>query len=163
MPFDLDEPKPKPRVKPRELEVDSQSIILGGAVWRCLFAKSLLNRSGVKFLEGKIYEDEGFLYMVLPFVSKFVRYCGEPYYYRQREKSIMSNHKKFRSYDLLDIFKAIYRFYETNGFLHRLNPPYYFLSSCAYGYENEKEYLQKAKSLAKELEIPPIHLKKIYK
>lgn len=145
----------KERAEPKEVEVDSQSIILGGAVWRCLFAKSLLQRSGVRFLEGKIYEDEAFLYMNLPFVKKFVRYCGEPYFYRQRENSIMSHHKKFRSYDLLDVFETIYRFYEEKGFLQRLKPPYYFLYQCALGYKNEQEYLQRAKQLAKVLQIPP--------
>lgn len=145
----------KERVEPRGVQVDSTSIILGGAVWRCLFAKSLLQRSGVSFLEGKIYEDEGFLYMILPFVNKFVRYCGEPYFYRQREQSIMSRHKSFRSYDLLDVFECIYRFYQERGFLERLKPPYYFLWNCAYGYENEKEYLKRAKKLAKDLQLPP--------
>lgn len=146
----------KERVEPREMEVDSQSIILGGAVWRCLFAKSLLQRSGVRFLEGKIYEDEAFLYMNLPFVKKFVRYCGEPYFYRQRENSIMSDHKRFRSYDLLDVFEAIYLFFQEKGFLKTLNPPYYFLTKSAKGYENEQEYLQKAKQLAKTLGISEI-------
>lgn len=151
----------KERVEPREVEVDSQNIILGGAVWRCLFARSLLRRSGVRFLEGKIYEDEAFLYMNLPFVKKFVKYCGEPYFYRQRENSIMSHHKKFRSYDLLDVFECIYRFYQERGFLERLKPPYYFLWNCAYGYENEKEYLKRAKKLAKDLQIPPPPYKRI--
>lgn len=146
----------KERVEPKEIEVDSQSIILGGAVWRCLFAKSLLQRSGVRFLEGKIYEDEAFLYMNLPFVKKFVKYCGEPYFYRQRENSIMSHHKKFRSYDLLDVFEAIYLFFQEKGFLKTLNPPYYFLTKSAKGYENEQEYLQKAKQLAKILGISEI-------
>ena len=148
----------KERVEPKEIGVDSQSIILGGAVWRCLFAKSLLQRSGVRFLEGKIYEDEAFLYMNLPFVKKFVKYCGEPYFYRQRENSIMSHHKKFRSYDLLDVFEAIYRFYQERGFLQKLKPPYYFLYQCALGYQNEQEYLRRAKQLAKTLHIPPPHI-----
>lgn len=154
-PFGINKPKSRERTEPKEVEVDSQSIILGGAVWRCLFARSLLQRSKVEFLEGKIYEDEAFLYMNLPFVKKFVRYCGEPYYYRQRENSIMSNHKKFRSYDLLDVFEAIYRFYEEKNFLATFSPPYYFLYSCALGYENEKEYLLRAKKLAKSLTLPP--------
>ena len=143
----------KERVEPREVEVDSQNIILGGAVWRCLFARSLLRRSGVRFLEGKIYEDEAFLYMNLPFVKKFVKYCGEPYFYRQREPSIMSKHKRLRSYDLLDIFECIYRFYQERGFLERLKPPYYFLTKSAKGYENEQEYTQKAKELSKKLKL----------
>lgn len=154
--FGVSEIAYKERVEPKEIEVDSQSIILGGAVWRCLFAKSLLQRSGVRFLEGKIYEDEAFLYMNLPFVKKFVRYCGEPYFYRQRENSIMSHHKKFRSYDLLDIFEAIYLFFQEKGFLKTLNPPYYFLTKSAKGYENEQEYLQKARQLAKTLGISEI-------
>lgn len=153
--FGIAECKEKERKAPKLLKVDSQSIILGGAVWRCLFAKSLLQRSKVKFLEGKIYEDEAFLYMNLPFIEKFVQYCGEPYFYRQRENSIMSNHKKFRSYDLLDVFEAIYRFYQERGFLQRLKPPYYFLYQCALGYENEREYLKRAKQLTKTLQIPP--------
>lgn len=152
--FGVNEAKYKQREEPKEVKIDSQSIRLGGAVWRCLFAKSLLQRSGVRFLEGKIYEDEAFLYMNLPFVEKFVRYCGEGYFYRQRENSIMSNHKKFRSYDLLDVFEAIYRFYQEKGFLQRLEPPYYFLTQSARGYQNESEYLQKAKDLAQKMNIP---------
>lgn len=157
--FGVSECKERERRSPKLLEVDSQSIILGGAVWRCLFAKTLLERSGVRFLEGKIYEDEGFLYMTLPFLTHFVRFAGLPYFYRQRENSIMSNHKRFRSYDLLDVFEAIYRFYQEKGFLQRLKPPYYFLYSCARGYENEVQYLTRAKALAKSLHIPPPHLK----
>lgn len=151
--FGVSEISYKERVEPKEIEVDSQSIILGGAVWRCLFAKGLLERSGVRFLEGKIYEDEAFLYMNLPFVKKFVKYCGEPYFYRQRENSIMSRHKKFRSYDLLDVFETIYLFFQEKGFLKTLNPPYYFLTKSAKGYENEQEYLQKAKQLASKLNL----------
>lgn len=160
-PFGLGEIKEKPKSPPKLLIPDSQNIILGGAVWRCLFAKSLLDRSGVRFLEGKIYEDEGFLYMILPFLSSFVRFSGLPYFYRQRENSIMSNHKKFRSYDLLDVFEAIYRFYQERGFIQKFQPPYYFLYSCSIGYENEKEYLARAKKLAKSLHIPPPHKGKI--
>lgn len=151
--FGVSEIACKERKKPKEIEVDSQSIILGGAVWRCLFARSLLQRSGVRFLEGKIYEDEAFLYMNLSFVKKFVRYCGEPYFYRQRENSIMSDHKRFRSYDLLDVFEEIYRFYQEKGFLKTLNPPYYFLTKSAKGYENEQEYLKRAKKLASKLNL----------
>lgn len=154
-PFALGEVKEKPKSPPKLLIPNSENIVLGGAVWRCLFAKSLLERSGVRFLEGKIYEDEGFLYMILPFLSSFVRFSGLPYFYRQRENSIMSNHKKFRSYDLLDVFEAIYRFYQERGFLQKFKPPYYFLHSSARGYENEKEYLAKAKELANTLEIAP--------
>lgn len=157
--FGINEAKYKQREEPKEAKIDSQSIRLGGAVWRCLFAKSLLQRSGVRFLEGKIYEDEAFLYMVLPFLNRFVRYCGEAYFYRQRENSIINNHKKFRSYDLLDVFEAIYRFYQEKGFLQRLDPPYYFLYKSAYKYKNEIEYLNKAKKLAKHLCISPQGIK----
>lgn len=160
-PFGLREVKERPKSSPQLLIPDSQNIALGGAVWRCLFAKSLLERSGVRFLERKIYEDEGFLYMILPFLSSFVRYSGLPYFYRQRENSIMSNHKKFRSYDLLDVFEAIYRFYQERGFIQKFKPPYYFLYSCSIGYENEREYLAIAKKLAKSLHIPPPHRGKI--
>lgn len=158
--FGLGEIKEKPKSPPKLLIPDSQNIILGGAVWRCLFAKSLLERSGVRFLEGKIYEDEGFLYMILPFLSSFVRFSGLSYFYRQRENSIMSYHKKFRSYDLLDVFEAIYRFYQERGFIQKFKPPYYFLHSSARGYENEREYLAKAKELANTLEIAPDFLQK---
>lgn len=147
--------KYKEKIQARIVEVDSKSIVLGGAVWRCLFSKTLLQRSGVKFIEGKIYEDEGFLYMNLPFINKFVRYCGQPYFYRQRENSIMNNHKRIRSYDLLDIFENIYRFYQKHDFLQTIQPPYYFLYACAYGYDNQKEYLKKARKLAKDLQLPP--------
>ncbi|RDU71477.1 glycosyltransferase family 2 protein [Helicobacter brantae] len=160
-PFGLGEVKERPKSSPQLLIPDSQNIALGGAVWRCLFAKSLLERSGVRFLERKIYEDEGFLYMILPFLSSFARFSGLPYFYRQRENSIMSNHKKFRSYDLLDVFEAIYRFYQERGFIQKFKPPYYFLYSCSIGYENEREYLARAKKLAKSLHIPPPHKGKI--
>lgn len=159
--FGLGEVKEKPKSPPKLLIPNSENIVLGGAVWRCLFAKSLLERSGVRFLEGKIYEDEGFLYMILPFLSSFVRFSGLPYFYRQRENSIMSNHKKFRSYDLLDVFEVIYRFYQERGFIQKFKPPYYFLYSCSIGYENEREYLARAKKLAKSLHIPPPHKGKI--
>lgn len=148
------------------LTPNSQNIAIGGSVWRCLFKKSLIDRSEVRFIERKIHEDEGFLYMIFPFCQVFVLYCGRPYYYRQREDSIMSNHKKIRSYDLLDIFEAIYLFWQKKGFLKNFEPPYYFLYNCALGYKNEKEYLKKAKELSKRLGFnfnnPPFLLR-IYK
>lgn len=141
------------RQNPQKLVPDSQNIVFGGAVWRFLFAKTLIDRCGVEFLEGKIYEDEAFLYMIAPFCHSFARYSGESYYYRQRADSIMACHKNFRSYDLLDVFEAIYLYYENHQLLERFMPPYYFLYSCGIGYENEKEYLQRAKLLIQKLGI----------
>ena len=136
------------------LTPNSRNMSIGGSIWRCLFAKSLIDRSGVKFLEGKTHEDEGFLYMIFPFAKKFALYCGKPYYYRQRTGSIMDRHKNFRSYDLLDIFEAIYCFYKKNGFLHYFEPPYFFLYECGMGYKNEREYLRRVGDLEKKLRLP---------
>lgn len=138
----------------RVLIPNSHNIGIGGSVWRCLFSKSLIDHSGVQFLEGKIYEDEGFLYMIFPFCQKFALYCGKPYYYRQRAGSIMSKHKKIRSYDLLDVFESIYLFYKNNDFLNRFQPPLFFLYECGLGYKNEREYLRKARDLEKKLGLP---------
>ncbi|WP_027327009.1 glycosyltransferase family 2 protein [Helicobacter pametensis] len=131
----------------------ADNIGFGGAVWRFMFAKSFLDACGVEFLEGKIYEDEGFLYMVAPLAERFVKYFGKPYYYRQRTSSIMQKHKNFRSYDLLDVFEAIYLFYEERGLLDRFNPPDYFLWNSGMGYSNEAEYLYRAKKLACRLNL----------
>lgn len=144
----------KIRKSPKVFTPDSQNIGIGGSVWRCLFAKDLIARSSVKFLEGKLHEDEGFLYMIFPFCQKFALYCGKPYFYRQRVGSIMDKHKNFRSYDLLDVFEAIYEFYRKHGFLENFRPPYCFLYECALGYENEKVYLKKARELEKKLGLP---------
>lgn len=146
---------PKEYKDAKVLIPNSNNIAIGGSVWRCLFSKSLIERSGVRFLEGKIYEDEGFLYMIFPFCQRFVSYCGKSYYYRQREHSIMSKHKTIRSYDLLDIFEAIYIFYKQKNFLEKIQPPYFFLYECGVGYENEKEYMQKVKELEKRLGLQP--------
>lgn len=144
---------PKEKKEPTALIPDSHNIAIGGSVWRCLFSRGLLERSGVRFLEGKVHEDEGFLYMIFPFCNEFVIYCGKPYYYRQRKNSIMARGKNFRSYDLLDVFEAIYFFYKEKEFLDKFQPPYYFLYECGLGYENEKEYLKKAEILKKKLGI----------
>lgn len=144
----------KPCKMPEILVPNTQNIMIGGSVWRCLFTQELVKRSGVRFIEGKIYEDEGFLYMIFPFCKQFALYCGKPYYYRQRQGSIINSNKNFRSYDLLDIFEAIYVFYKENGLLSRFDPPYFFLYDCAIGYNNEKEYLKKARELEKKLQIP---------
>lgn len=139
------------RKEPRVLIPNSQNIVIGGSVWRCLFSRSLILHSSVRFLEGKIHEDEGFLYMIFPLCQKFVIYCGKPYYYRQRVGSIMGNCKNFRSYDLLDIFEEIYFFYKKNGFLEKFQPPYFFLYDCGIGYQNEAEYMQKVRMLESKL------------
>lgn len=148
---------PKPQESnPRSIQVlipDSSNIAFGGAVWRFLFSRAFLNRCDVEFLEGKIYEDEAFLYMVAPFACKFVRFLGEPYFYRRREGSIMAQHSRFRSYDLLDVFEAIYLFYRKHDLLGRFDPPYYFLYNSAIGYENESEYLHRARQLAQKLAL----------
>lgn len=132
---------------------DSSNICFGGAVWRFLFSAQFLKTCGVQFLEGKIYEDEAFLFMIAPLSSKFVRFVGKPYYYRRREDSIMARHKHFRSYDLLDVFEEIFLFWKARGLLERFNPPYYFLYHSALGYENEKEYLYRAVRLARKLRL----------
>ena len=148
------------RKEPQSLIPDSHNIDIGGSVWRCMFSQSLLERSGVRFLEGKIHEDEGFLWMIFPFCNRFVTYRGRPYYYRQRKNSIMEKNKDFRSYDLLDIFETIYLFYKEKGFLNRFQPPYYFLYECGLGYKNEREYLKKAEILKERLGLkisqPPL-------
>lgn len=146
-------PKPQ-RSNPQSIKVcipDSSNIVFGGAVWRFLFAREFLMRCGVEFLEGKIYEDEAFLYMIAPFASKFAKFLGEPYFYRRRDDSIMSKHSRFRSYDLLDVFEAIYLFYQEHKLLEKFSPPYYFLYNSAIGYDNEREYLKRSKQLAKKL------------
>lgn len=139
--------------EPRVLVPDSQNIAIGGSVWRCLFARDLIERVGVKFLEGKVHEDEGFLYMLLPFCERFVMYCGSAYFYRQREGSIMARHRKFRSYDLLDIFEAIHSFYTERGLLKSFELPHHFLEECCIGYINEEEYTQRARALVERLGI----------
>ena len=149
--------KPNEMCKPLESNVfwlNSKNIVLvGGMVWRCLFAKSLLERSGVRFLERKIHEDEAFLYMILPFTSRIAMCSGAPYYYRQRKGSIMELHKKIRSYDYIDIFKEIYIFYKENHFLIKFNPPYRFVLDCAIRYENEKEYQRRSRDMIESLGI----------
>ena len=152
--FDRHQQKLRAAILPVLLQPNQSNIHIGGAVWRCLFARSLLERSAVKFLEDKVYEDEGFLYMVFPFCEAFVRYCGKPYFYRQREESIMGRHRNFRSYDLLDVYEAIYCFYQKNDFLNKFQLPNHFLYECALGYKNEKEYLRNAKILSKRLNLP---------
>lgn len=133
--------------------MDKQKIVLGGAVCRCLFARSLIERSGVRFLEGKVHEDEGFLYMILPFVSRYVACNGVPYYYRQRQESIMNRCKMHRNYDYIDIFKEVYLFYQTNDLLDKFNPPYRFVLDCAIRYGNEREYKKRSKQVIQELGI----------
>lgn len=140
--------------KPIILIPNSQNMTIGGSIWRCLFSRKLIERSGVRFLEGKMHEDEGFLYMIFPFCKKFALYCGSTYYYRQRKGSIMDLHKNFRSYDLLDIFEKIYLFYKDHGFLSHYQPPYFFLYECGIGHSNEREYLKKVRELEKKLGLP---------
>lgn len=130
---------------------DASNIVFGGAVWRFLFSRDFLMRCGVEFLEGKIYEDEAFLYMVAPLALRFVKFLGEPYFYRRREDSIMAKHSSFRSYDLLDVFEAIYLFYQKHELLEKFNLPYSFLYNSAIGYENEREYLKRSKQLVQKL------------
>ncbi|ANV98203.1 hypothetical protein BBW65_05045 [Helicobacter enhydrae] len=148
----------------------SSNIVFGGAVWRFLFATEFLKRCGVEFLEGKIYEDEAFLYMIAPQASSFVRFFGMPYFYRRRSDSIMATHANFRSYDLLDVFEAIYLCYQDRGYLKDFQPPYHFLTHASIGYKNDKEYLKRAKLLAQKHRIiltpPPrlfVKLKAFYK
>lgn len=144
----------KPKAEPKVFVPEGGDLGFGGAVWRFLFKADLLERVGVKFIEGKIYEDEAFLYMITPMCKAFLRFSGEPYFYRQRQDSIIGLHRQFRSYDLLDIFKEIYLFYQKNDLLDRFSPPFYFLYECGIGYNNEQEYLKRAKALADELKIP---------
>ena len=137
-------------VEPQIFNVNSTTIEIGGAVWRCLFARSLLQRANVEFIKGKIYEDEGFLYMVLPYCQSFVRFCGKPYFYRKRDDSIISLNTKRRSQDLIDVFETIYNFYIDNGFVNYIRPPYFFLYASGIGYCNQLEYLKAAKISARQ-------------
>lgn len=139
--------------KPKVFSVNSTTIEIGGVVCRCLFARSLLQRANVEFIKEKIYEDEGFLYMVLPYCHSFVRFCGKPYFYRKRDDSIISLNSKQRSEDLIDIFETIYNFYLDNDFIKHIRPPYFFLYASGIGYSNQLEYLKAAKGCARQIKL----------
>lgn len=135
------------------LTPNKQNVITGGIVCRCLLRKTLLDFTKIKFIEGKRHEDEGFMYMIYPFLRRYVRYRGVPYYYRQRKGSFMYMHKSYRNYDYIDIFKLIYLFYKENKLLEKFNPPYRFVLDCAIRYDNEKEYRKRSKEAIKELGV----------
>ncbi len=152
--------QPSQKTPPIIHKPNTSNIVFGGAVWRFLFSMDFLKNTNVEFLEGKIYEDEAFLYMIAPLSSQFAIFHGAPYFYRQRKDSIMAQHANFRSYDLLDVFEAIFLFYQKHHLLEDFRPPYYFLYNSGIGYSNEMRYLIKAQKLSKSLALDQYPLPK---
>ena len=115
--------------------------------WGKLFTRKQILDLDISFPEGCLYEDEYFHYVLLANLRKIAVSDEGSVFYRQRQNSIMSQQKLRSGKDNLLIFQKIFKYYQENGFLGKIDLPVRILSSGFGQNSNPKLYYQQVKNL----------------
>lgn len=126
-------------------------------VCNCLLPKKIIDRFKLAFVEGKIYEDAGLLYQVLPFAKDIICIDKSAYHYRQRADSTTGNLAKqsLVSMDRIDIFSMLARFYKEHNLIEKCGLPFNILCEIHASNSNAQSFFEKAKCAVNELGITP--------
>lgn len=102
-----------------------------GVVWNRLFKKSMIDSLYLRFLDGKMCEDELFTLSVITMIKSIKIIYGLPYHYRQHQRpdSLTSktriNH--IRPIDIVDLFESSIKWYENHNLLQRYDLPFFLI------------------------------------
>jgi len=114
---------------------DSLYRMTAGKVWK----RELIEKLNLRFLVGKVREDEHFFWCMLPFVKKFAVVPEAFYFYRQRPGSTMAIiHDAIKQHDtrcaahLLDVFHDIVEHYTAYNLLSNYKLPFFLLAEEAH-------------------------------
>lgn len=120
-------------------------------MWSFAFKHSIIKDSQLNFLKGRIFEDEPFVFMILPLAKNIFIFEGSPYLYRQHSQSIVA--KSPVSFDRIENFKSIIEWYREKNLLAHFPIPFYILYDVSIKNPHYKEYLQKAQEMLHSLAL----------
>lgn len=141
---DTPQPKNIHRFSPNNLKI-------GCNVWSFAFKHSIIKDSQLNFLKGRIFEDEPFVFMILPLAKNIFIFEGSPYFYRQHSQSIVA--KSPIAFDRIENFKSIIEWYREKNLLAHFPIPFYILYDVSINNPHYKEYLQKAQEMLHSLAL----------
>ena len=84
--------------------------------WSRLVKREILQKEGLQFPEGLIYEDTAFCIKMLPYIKKEKYVDKQLYYYILREGSTMTANKSRKVADIFAVLEDILDFYRREGF-----------------------------------------------
>ncbi|MCX2717302.1 glycosyltransferase family 2 protein [Helicobacter sp. MIT 21-1697] len=124
-------------------------------VANCLLPKSLIDLYQVRFIEGKICEDAGFLYQILPFAKTIECIDLSAYHYRQRidsttGKLALCNEVTF---DRIFMFIFLTHWYVAHSLVYKCGLPFHLLYEIYTFHHNAQDFYKKAKEVIGELSI----------
>lgn len=126
---------------------------IGCNVWTFAFKHSLIAKNQISFLEGRIFEDEPFVFMILPLSSEIFLFEGSPYLYRQHSQSIVA--KSPVAFDRIENFKDIIEWYQAKNLLGVCPIPFYILYDVSINNPHYLEYLQASQTTLRQLPLTP--------
>lgn len=94
---------------------------MSGAVWNKIIRRSLLEKYGIRYPKGVIFEDLCYFAQVAPLLRSVYFLPDKLYYYLQREDSTMGVARtgaSDKSRDVLKIIKPMYEFYVAHNLLN---------------------------------------------
>lgn len=126
---------------------------IGCNVWSFAFKHSLIKDNQLYFLKGRIFEDEPFVFMIIPLTKDIITFEGSPYLYRQHSQSIVANAKV--TFDRIENFKSIIEWYQAHNLLESFPIPFYILYDVSINNPHYTQYLQKAQDMLHSLHLEP--------
>lgn len=122
-------------------------------VWNKLYKRKFLEDTGVFYPEGVTCEDCFFYYTVFTKVRKFAIINNGTYFYRQNDKSLMSQIKSGkRLYDHVRVFNLIFDYYRKNNLLKDYYLPFNMLKSYIMYHKNKREAFDEIRDILQNLE-----------
>ncbi len=91
----------------------TEGALVNTVVWSKLWRKECFD--GIRFPEGRIYEDEFVTWRTFWGVKHIARTGAPLYYYRRRSGSLMNSREAAHSIDGVDALRERFTFYENNG------------------------------------------------
>lgn len=134
--------------------------VINSLAWSKLYKRDIIIKNSLRFPEGYIYEDEYFYYTLIPYIKNSVIYNCEMYYYRQSQSSLMGKGKTEKKYQIIDIFRLIYNYYQEHNFLYSYKLPYSILKYRSSQISDYKRYRNKFLELINELNLDIEEIKK---
>lgn len=138
--------------QPKNIHLFSpNNLKIGCNVWSFAFKHSIIKDNRLNFLKGRIFEDEPFVFMILPLAKNIFIFEGSPYFYRQHSQSIVA--KSPVAFDRIENFKNIIEWYREKNLIHHFPIPFYILYDVSINNPHYKEYLQKSQSTLQSLDL----------
>lgn len=95
---------------------DKKELIMNGrsVVWNKIYRRELLEKAGIEFLKGIIYEDVNFFVKLMPHVNKYSYVDNVFVHYVQRKSSINNMYSK-KTLDIIYVIEDIITYYKEKN------------------------------------------------